>query len=410
MFVAGRAVTGAGFAGIISGFFIMLTHILPLRRRPLFCGVLGGIESVAIIAAPIVGGALTQSIGWRWCFWINLPMGGATLLMIIFFFPRPKKSDSRMTFRQKLFALDLPSNMVFIAGLTCLFVAFSWGGTKYDWRNGRVIALFVAFFVLMIVFILNQYRLGDAAALPPRLMKNRNVLAGAIFTMCVNSAINVIEYYLPTFYQIVHGSSPAQSGYMMIPMVVGATAGMFVCGSGTTALGYYTPFMLLSSILMSIFAGLISTFGLDTSLVKFILYSVAFGFATGVAFNTPISAVQTVLSTDDAPLGIAIVLFAQHCGPAVFIAVAQTIFSNQLATNLISVIPNLTPAFVASTGLTEVVGLVPPGKHRQALGQISKSLDQTWYLAVGLTCITLVGSLLMEWRSVKKPQPGGATP
>lgn len=110
-------------------------------------------------------------------------------------------------------------------------------------------------------------------------------------------------------------------------MVVESTIGMFVCGSGTTALGYYTTFMLSSSILMPIFAGLISTFGLDTSLVKFILYSATFGFATGVGFNTPISAMQTGLSTEDASLGTAIFLFAQHCGPAVFIAVAQTIFS-----------------------------------------------------------------------------------
>ncbi|TQS33572.1 hypothetical protein Golomagni_06078, partial [Golovinomyces magnicellulatus] len=225
MFIAGRAVSGAGFAGIISGFFIVLTHILPLRRRPFFCGVLGGIESIAIIAAPIVGGALTQSIGWRWCFWINLPITGTTLLMIFCFFPNPKKSNSCLTFREKFIALDLPSNVLFIAGLTCLFLAFSWGGTKYDWKDGRVIGLFVVFFVLILLFMANQCRLGDAAALPPRLMKNRNVIAGAIFTMCVNSAINVIEYYLPTFYQVVHGFSPAHSGYMMIPIVVGSTIG-----------------------------------------------------------------------------------------------------------------------------------------------------------------------------------------
>lgn len=78
MFVAGRAVTGVGFAGILGGLYTILTHILPLRRRPLFCGALGGVESLAIIAAPIVGGALTQSLGWRWCFWINLPIGGVS--------------------------------------------------------------------------------------------------------------------------------------------------------------------------------------------------------------------------------------------------------------------------------------------------------------------------------------------
>lgn len=119
--------------------------------------------------------------------------------MIFFFFPNPKKSSSRLPLPEKLIALDLRSNVVFIAGLVCFFLAFSWGGRKYDWTDSRVVGLFVVFFVLILVFMANKYCLGDAATLPPRLIKNRNIIAGVIFTMCVNSVINVIEYYLPTF-------------------------------------------------------------------------------------------------------------------------------------------------------------------------------------------------------------------
>ncbi|KXG49406.1 Major facilitator superfamily domain, general substrate transporter [Penicillium griseofulvum] len=259
MFVAGRAVTGVGFAGILGGLYTILTYILPLRRRPLFCGVLGGVESLAIIAAPIVGGALTQSLGWRWCFWINLPIG-----------------------------------------------------------------------------------------------------------------------------------------------VVGATIGMLLCGSGTSTIGYYTPFMLFSSVAMPIFAGLITTFGVKTSFAQLIMYSGVSGFASGVAFNTPITAVQTVLPVEDASLGLSIVLFAQNFGPAVFIAIAQVIFMNQLATNLVRVVPNIEPSTIQDNGLTDIIKQAPAHRSMEVLEDIGKSLSETWYLAVGLTCATLIGSLLMEWRSVKK--------
>lgn len=152
----------------------------------------------------------------------------------------------------------------------------------------------------MIAFLFNQRRRGDAAALPPRILKNRSIIAGSIFTMCTNSTINVLECYLPTYYQVVREYSPTHSGYMMVPIVIGGTIGMLLCGSATSKIGYYTPLMILSSTLMPIFAGLITTFGVDTSFVRLSLYSGFSGFAYGVGFNAPMSAAQTVLPKEDA--------------------------------------------------------------------------------------------------------------
>jgi hypothetical protein len=126
-------------------------------------------------------------------------------------------------------------------------------------------------------------------------MKSRTIIAATIFTMCTNSAINMFEYYLPTYYQVVHGFPPSKSGYMKTPVVVGNTLGMFLCGSGTSIIGYYAPFMLFPSITMPIFAGLITTSGLTTILARLILYADGSKFASGIAFNAPITAVQTVL-------------------------------------------------------------------------------------------------------------------
>lgn len=231
--------TGIGFAGVIGGVFVILVHILPLRRRPFFCGIVSVIESAAVLAAPIIGGTLTESLGWRWRFWINLPIGSITLLMIIFLFSDPKPSDTSLTFMQKLIELDPLSNLFFVPALTSLFIALSWAGTKYSWDDGKVIGPLVAFIILIAAFLYNQHRRGDNTALPPRIMKNRSVIAAAVFTMCTNSAVNVLEYYLPTYYQVVRGYSPSKSGYMMIPIVVGSTIGSFLCGSGTSTTGYY---------------------------------------------------------------------------------------------------------------------------------------------------------------------------
>ncbi|KAF2993243.1 hypothetical protein E8E13_000249 [Curvularia kusanoi] len=402
MFIVGRAITGAGYAGIIGGTFVILTHILPLRKRPFYCGMLGGVESAAVLAAPILGGVLSQTVGWRWCFWINLPIGSATISMITFLFPDLKPDDTNASFGQKILQLDPVSNLLFIPGLTILFIALSWAGTKYPWKDWKVITLLITFAFLFAAFAINQRRRGDKAALPPRIMKNQNVIAGAIFIMCTNSAANVLEYYLPSYYQIVHEYPPSRAGYMMAPIVVGSALGMFLCGSGTSIVGFYTPFMLFSSVTMPVFAGLITTFGVHTELFRLLLYTGASGLANGIAINAPMSAVQTVLPIDDVSMGFSVMLFAQQLGPAVSVAIAQVVFTNQLSSNLVGLIPNATSTDIGDVGLMEIVSSAPLALHDKVLEGISKSLSTTWYVAVVLTCATLLGSLLMEWRSVKE--------
>lgn len=123
---------------------------------------------------------------------------------MIFLLPDPTpRREEDLTLRQKMKELDLASNCLFIPSLTALFIALSWAGTKYPWSDGKVIGLFVVFGVLMIAFFLNQFRRGDSAALPFRIIRSRNVIAGFIYTTCTNSMTNVLEWYLPTYYQVV---------------------------------------------------------------------------------------------------------------------------------------------------------------------------------------------------------------
>ena len=403
MLVVGRAVAGFGSAGLFAGCFVIPVQSIPLRRRPMFFAGMGAIEGVATLAAPLLGGALTQSLGWRWCFYINAPIGAVTLLLIMSCFSDTQKpSDiARMTLQQKVSQLDLLSNLLFLPALTGLFLAFSWAGTKYPWHSGRVIGPLITFAVLLSAFVYNQFRRGDAAALPRRVIKRRTVIAGFIFIMCANSTGNVLEYYLPTYYQIVRGYSPAKSGYMLLPIIIGAITGSLVHAAGTSAFDYYTPFMLFASIIMPVAAGFITTFKISTSFAQVIMYTAFSGFGYGIGFSGPQNAVQTVLPAEDIPLGLSVMLFAQSFGPAVALAVAQVLFTNQLSTNLSGLVPGLSRANIENNGLTEIVMSVSPAKIREVLVRVDESLIQTWYLVVGLACATMVGSLLTEWRSVK---------
>lgn len=403
MLIVGRAVAGVGSAGLFSGCFVILVRTTPLSRRPMFTGMMGAVEGISTLAAPLVGGALVQSLGWRWCFYINAPTGAATLLLSFFCVPDLSRSQNvfRMTLMEKLSQLDLVSNLLFIPSLTALFIAFSWAGTKYPWNSGPVIAPIVAFTILMVAFLYNQVRRGDAATLPMHILKRRSVIAGFVFVVASNSTGNVLEYYLPTYYQVVRGFSPAQSGYMMLPFIIAGTIGALVHGFGTSKLGYYAPFMLLASVVMPVAAGLMTTVKVNTGTVQLVAYTALSGLGYGIGFSGPQNAVQTILPADDVPLGTSLMLFAQSFGPAVAIAVAQVLFIDQLSTKLSPLVSGLKGANIQNIGLSQIVAEILPENVDEALVAIDKSLSHTWYLVVGLACATMVGSLLIEWRSVK---------
>ncbi|QRD89381.1 major facilitator superfamily domain-containing protein [Aspergillus flavus] len=310
MLIVGRTVAGLGSAGLLSGCFVILVQSTPLRRRPIFTGIMGAVEGLATLSAPLLGGAIVQSIGWRWCFYISAPLGAVALVLTMCCFSDLLKSSdiSRLAIREKILQLYLVSNLLFIPAITALFLAIPWAGTKYSWGSGLVIGFIIAF-------------------------ARRSVIAGCIFIICGNSTDSVLEYYLPTYYQIVRGYTHTQSGYMMLSII-------------------YRRF------------------------AELIIYTAFSGLAYGIDFSGPQNAVQTVLPVEDVPLDTSIMLFAQSFGPAVAIAIAQVLFVNQLSTNL--------------------NGLV-----RENLVAIDKSLIQTWYLVVALARGTMIGSLRIEWRSMK---------
>lgn len=178
--------------------------------------------------------------------------------------------------------------------------------------------------------------------------------------------------------------------------------GMLLHGSGVSLIGYYAPFMLLASALMPLATGLVTTWSLSTSLARTISYSIFAGFSGAIGFMGPQTAVQTVLPDADGPLGLGVILFAQHFGPAVSVSMAQTIFTNRLAVHLKDLVPGLQPNAIENLGLGEIKSHVDKGHLREVLLGIDRSIIETWYLPLGLACASMIGSLMMEWRSVKE--------
>ncbi|KZF24651.1 permease of the major facilitator superfamily [Xylona heveae TC161] len=401
--IFGRVISGLGAAGIISGVFTILAQTIPLRTRSFYAASFAAIEMISDIAGPLVGGVLTEKLSWRWCFYIILPMGAITFLFVLIFFDNPRvNADTSLPLKEKVSRLDLLSSAIFVPSVVCLLLALQWGGTKYGWTDVRIICLFVIFAILLGAFAWLQKRRQDRAILPPRIILRRSILAGMWFSFFNNAALNVFYFYLPIYFQAVKRVSAAKSGIMTIPMIGASMVAFVLGGSGVSLTGFYTPFMIATSLLTPISAGLFTTLKINAPPADSIGYQLLLGFGGALGFQAPQIAAQTILAQSDVPMGIAVVVFAQALGPALSVPLAQTIFTSRLASALENVNPPLNATALDSMGLSDLSKYISKEEIVSVLEGYDKSITQTFYLPLALTCLTLIGSLAMEWRSVKQ--------
>lgn len=183
--IVGRAIAGLGSAGMFQGGFNILIPVVPLHKRPVVIGLFGAVFGLASVLGPVLGGALTDGPGWRWCFYINLPIGGVTIVALIFFLELPaSEKRKRQTWKEQLSQLDPIGTLLFLPSIICLVLALQWGGITYPWSNWRIIVLLTLFAVLLIGFVGVQWWKGDSATVPGRIFFQRSILAGTWFTFC----------------------------------------------------------------------------------------------------------------------------------------------------------------------------------------------------------------------------------
>ncbi|KAJ9350233.1 hypothetical protein DTO282F9_6447 [Paecilomyces variotii] len=382
MLIAGRAIQGIGGAGLLNGAFTTIAAAAPKDKKPMLVGAGMGISTLGSVVGPLIGGAFTQHVSWRWCFYINLPPGGLAIL-ILSTLSIPEQMEKRPVWINLknivTEELDLIGFALFAPACVMFLLAMIWGGTTYPWKSSTIIGLF----------------------------------CGAFATLLMG-AVLLLSYYLPIWFQVVKNASPTMSGVMILPTAIAQILGAVLAGKFVELIGYCTAWALFGCTLSSIGAGLMTTFLPSTGAGPWIGYQILMGTGRGSVLQMPITAIQNLLPAQDVAIASSQVFFFQYLGGAIFLAVGETIFTNGLRYSLQTYAPNVDAQTIINAGASGVRTTTPPADLAAVLLAYNHALVHTFYLALGGSAASFLTSFGMGWQRIprkaakKKDEKGSA--
>ncbi len=411
MLIIGRAIQGLGSSAVFTGAILIMTKTVPLHRRPMLQGLFGACFGVASVVGPLLGGVFTgSSATWRWCFYVNLPIGGFTIIVVLLILKLGKEGEAQGRSRRRaagwkktVMNLDPLGTALLLGAVTCLIIALEWGGEGNGWDQPRIIATLTVFAVLFLAFIAWQWATRHTTAtVPGRVALQRSVAFGGLSQFCVGAAMLTFATYVPLWFQAIRDMTAMQSGIDTIPLVLSVVVGSVLTGGLAQVTGYYTPFMLIGSCFMGAGAGLMTTWDAASSAGVWIGFQIILGFGVGGTMQQPNLAVQVVLPEADIPTGTALLAVCQTLGGAVFVAVGQNLFLTKFTASL-AAIGGIDPSAIASLGATDLKQAVPADLLPAVLDAYNDSLTQgPFFAAMIVACLAVPAALGMEWRSVKE--------
>ncbi|QIX01703.1 hypothetical protein AMS68_007220 [Peltaster fructicola] len=400
--IVGRAVAGIGAAAIFSGSMTILGYSVPLEKRAIYLGIMSSMFGLASVVGPIMGGALTDNLSWRWCFWINLPFGTVSFVAICVFFKNPRLKNACKPLKQKIKEMDLVGSALFIGAIVCLLLALQWGGITYPWSEPKVMGCLIAFAIMFVLFLGIQYKLGDAAVMPPRvLVGNRTVATSAIFTMLFAMAMYTHIFYLPFYFQAVKGVSAEQSGINVIPFLIALTIAGICVGAFITLVGYYCPPLYVGSAIFCVGSGLLYTLTPESTSAQWIGYQIVAGFGVGMVVQVPFIAMQATLKEDDMPIGNAVAAFFNTFGGAIGLAIDQNIFATTLKQAVVDYLYDVNPFLLLKAGTTEIYEYIPAEQIPKVLFAYNYTITTVFIMPIAVTLAAFFVGFCMKWKSVK---------
>jgi EmrB/QacA subfamily drug resistance transporter len=318
--IIARGVQGLGGGGLIGLAFVVIGDIASPRDRGKYAGILGGMFALASVFGPLAGGVLTDHASWRWCFYINLPIGIVAFIMLALAFKRNKHGNSQLR-------LDFTGTFIMITIVILVELGISWGGSRYAWDDPLIIILLVIGLWLIVPFVFSQ-RDAPAPIIPMRLFRFRNFTIASIAGFLLGIPMFASFIFLPVWFQSVRFYTATDSGIEMLALMLSLITASIIAGGLMTKTGHYRPFLWIGAILLPIGYGCVSLLDENSGQETFIPVQLAIGFGIGLCLNVMTTMAQNVVPPEDLAVATTVVTFFRTVGASLGIAIFTAVLAD----------------------------------------------------------------------------------
>ena len=390
--IAFRAVQGIGGGGLFAIALSIIGDVIPPRERGRYQGYFGAVFGVSSVAGPLLGGWLTDGPGWRWIFYINLPVGLAALVVT--------SAVLKMPVVRRQHKIDYLGAAAIVGAVTSLLLYLDWRGVGYGWTEAGALALLGGAALLTAAFMVIERRAVEPI-IPMRLFRSQVFSVGNAFAFLAGIAMFGTIIFLPVYFQTVMGMSPTQSGLALLPAIVGIFSTSITSGQLITRTGRYKIYPVIGAAVMTVGLLLLSRLGVDTPYWQVALYTYLFGAGLGFTMQTIVTAVQNSVEHRDMGAATSSITFFRQMGGSIGAAVFGAVLSSRLAFHLsqqlasAGIQPGVGGVRVEANDIQGIQQLTEPVKS-VVLSAFTNALDEVFLVGVPFVAAAFVVALLLR--------------
>lgn len=323
--IACRVIQGVGVGGLTALVQVIMSDLVSPRERGRYAGYLGAVFGLGTVAGPLIGGVVTDGLGWRWCFYIGVPVAIAAFVVL--------QRTLHLPRRRREAKIDYAGATLIAGGVSSLLIWVSLAGQQYDWLSWQT-AVLVALGLGLCAAAVAVERRTREPLVPLRLFADRSVVLSVIASVAVGIAMFGTTVFLSQYMQIARGMSPTESGLLTIPMVVGLFFASTIVGRLVSQTGRYKRYMLVGGVLLTAGLALMGTLDETTSLIELSVFMLGLGAGVGMLMQNLVLVVQNTVRFEDIGAGSSLVAFFRSLGGAIGVSVLGALLAHHASAQI----------------------------------------------------------------------------
>ncbi len=383
-----RVIQGLGAGGLMVGVMAIIGDLIPPRERGKYQGMMAAVMAVAMIGGPTVGGFITDHWGWRWTFYINLPLGAVALAMVTAVLHLPKRDRPKGR-------IDYLGAVLLTAGITAIVLVTTWGGSEYAWGSATIVGLSVLGVVALAAFLYVQTR-ADEPVMPLHIFRSRNFALMSVIGFLVGFVMFGGTLYMPLFQQAVQGASATNSGLLLLPMLLSMMVVSLIAGRVTTNTGRYKIFPIAGGALMVVGMFLLSQMDTGTSRLTSGLYMAVLGAGMGFLMQITMLVAQNSVEMKDMGVASSTTTLFRTLGMSFGTALMGAVFTSRVQDEMAARGQSASGSVQESAQLTAESLAALPAPAREAYQfAVASGTHESFLIGAVLAVIALVAALFV---------------